>query len=51
VFALATLLSLALWTTLGKLASSWLRDARRARLFNGVMAILLVASIVPMVAD
>lgn len=51
VFSFATLVSVVLWTLVGRAASRALRDARRARMFNVAMAALLVASIVPMVFD
>ena len=49
VFGLATLLSTVTWLCFGAALSHVLRDERRARVFNIVMALLLVASIVPMV--
>ena len=49
VFGLATLLSTVTWSSFGVALSRVLRDERRARVFNIVMALLLVASIVPMV--
>jgi threonine/homoserine/homoserine lactone efflux protein len=49
VFGLATLLSTVTWSCFGAALSRVLRDERRARIFNIVMALLLVASIVPMV--
>jgi threonine/homoserine/homoserine lactone efflux protein len=49
VFGLATLLSTVTWSSFGVALSRVLRDERRARIFNIVMALLLVASIVPMV--
>jgi threonine/homoserine/homoserine lactone efflux protein len=49
VFGLATLLSTVTWSSFGVALSRVLRDERRARIFNIVMAVLLVASIVPMV--
>ena len=49
VFAVATMGSIAAWSAFGAALSGLLRDARRARVFNTVMALLLVASIVPMV--
>jgi threonine/homoserine/homoserine lactone efflux protein len=49
VFGLATLLSTVTWSSFGVALSSVLRDERRTRIFNIVMALLLVASIVPMV--
>jgi threonine/homoserine/homoserine lactone efflux protein len=49
VFATSTILSVAGWTVGGVALRGLLGDARRARIFNIVMALLLVASIVPMV--
>jgi threonine/homoserine/homoserine lactone efflux protein len=49
VFGLMTLLSTAAWSLFGVAVSRLLRDRRRARIFNVCMALLLVASIVPMV--
>ena len=49
VFGLATLLSTVTWSSFGVALSRVLRNERRARIFNIVMALLLVASIVPMV--
>jgi threonine/homoserine/homoserine lactone efflux protein len=49
VFGLVTLLSTVSWSLFGVALSRLLRDPRRARIFNICMALLLVASIVPMV--
>jgi threonine/homoserine/homoserine lactone efflux protein len=49
VFVPVTIFSVALWTGFGVVVSGVLRDRRQARIFNTVMALLLVASIVPMV--
>ena len=49
LFGLFTALTVITWTGFGVALRSVLRDPRRARIFNVVMAILLVASIVPMV--
>ena len=49
VFIAACVLSVVLWTGFGTLVSSLLGSPRHARIFNVVMALLLVASIVPMV--
>jgi len=49
VFALATAGSVATWAGFGVALRQFLRDPARARLFNIAMALLLVASIVPMV--
>ena len=49
VFGVATLLSTVTWLCFGAALSQVLRDERRARIFNILMALLLVVSIVPMV--
>jgi len=49
IFGLFTILATCTWTAFGAALSTWLRDPRHARVFNVVMALLLVASIVPMV--
>jgi threonine/homoserine/homoserine lactone efflux protein len=49
VFGVATLLSTLTWLCFGAALSQVLRDERHAQIFNIVMALLLVASIVPMV--
>jgi threonine/homoserine/homoserine lactone efflux protein len=49
VFGVATLLSTLTWLGFGAALSQVLRDERQAQIFNIVMALLLVASIVPMV--
>jgi threonine/homoserine/homoserine lactone efflux protein len=49
VFAVSTILAVAAWTGGGMALRNLLGDMRRARIFNLVMAALLVASIVPMV--
>jgi threonine/homoserine/homoserine lactone efflux protein len=49
VFALVGLPCVALWTGFGHVLRNLLRDAAKVRVFNIVMAALLVASIVPMV--
>lgn len=49
LFVVSTALTVVTWTGFGVALRSVLRDPRRARIFNVVMAILLVASIVPMV--
>ena len=49
VFSVATLLSALTWTGFGVALRKVLRSDRQARIFNVVMALLLVASIVPMV--
>ncbi|MFF7710550.1 LysE family transporter [Pseudomonas sp. NPDC007930] len=47
-FALAACVSLGLWCALGVLLARRLRSAWQWRLFNGLMAALLVVSIIPM---
>jgi threonine/homoserine/homoserine lactone efflux protein len=49
IFTLATVLAVVVWTGFGTLVSRLLRDPQHAQIFNIVMALLLVASIVPMV--
>jgi threonine/homoserine/homoserine lactone efflux protein len=49
VFGLFTILSTATWTGFGVALRGLLRNPRHARIFNWVMAVLLVASIAPMV--
>ena len=49
LFALATILSTAAWAGFGAALRGFLKDPARARIFNIVMALLLAASIVPMV--
>jgi threonine/homoserine/homoserine lactone efflux protein len=49
VFAIATILAVATWTGFGVALRQVLSDPKRARIFNVAMALLLVASIVPMV--
>jgi threonine/homoserine/homoserine lactone efflux protein len=48
IFTLATVLAVVVWTGFGALLNGLLGDPRHARIFNIVMALLLVASIVPM---
>ncbi|MDO9411161.1 MAG: LysE family translocator [Pseudolabrys sp.] len=48
-FAFFTAFTVVTWTGFGVALRTLLRDPRRARIFNIVMALLLVASIVPMV--
>ena len=50
VFAVSTVLSIATWTGFGVALRQILRNPTHARVFNVIMALLLVASIVPMVA-
>jgi threonine/homoserine/homoserine lactone efflux protein len=49
VMTVATLGAVVLWTGFGVALRRFLRDPAQARLFNLAMALLLVASIVPMV--
>jgi threonine/homoserine/homoserine lactone efflux protein len=49
MFGIFTALTVVTWTGFGVALRTLLRDPRRARIFNVVMALLLVASIVPMV--
>lgn len=49
VLAIMTVLAVATWTGFGVALRRVLNDPKRARVFNIVMALLLVASIVPMV--
>lgn len=49
MFGLFTALTVVTWTGFGVALRSVLRDPRRARIFNVIMALLLVASIAPMV--
>ncbi len=49
VFAVATLFSVTLWTGFGLGLRPMLQNARAVRVFNIVMAVLLVVSIYPMV--
>jgi threonine/homoserine/homoserine lactone efflux protein len=48
VFTVATVIAVATWTGFGVALRRLLSDRRHARLFNIAMAVLLVASIVPM---
>ena len=47
VFACINLPSVSVWTLAGGAVRRWLTDKRRLRLFNWTMAVLLVASLVP----
>ena len=47
VFGLVNIPSISLWTVLGQQLRRLLNSAPRLRLFNGVMALLLVASLYP----
>jgi threonine/homoserine/homoserine lactone efflux protein len=49
VFGVCTILAASTWTAFGAALSKLLRNPRYARMFNIAMALLLVASIVPMV--
>ena len=49
VFGVTTILAVATWTGFGVALRRVLNDPKRARIFNIVMAVLLVVSIVPMV--
>jgi threonine/homoserine/homoserine lactone efflux protein len=49
VFTIATILAVATWTGFGVALRRVLSDPKHARIFNVAMALLLVASIVPMV--
>ena len=49
VFGAINLPSVSLWVTLGQQLRRFLTDARRLRLFNWVMAALLIASMAPLV--
>jgi threonine/homoserine/homoserine lactone efflux protein len=51
VFALATVLSTATWAGFGVALRRFLRDPMHARIFNIVMALLLVATIIPIVSE
>lgn len=50
VYGIATLASVTVWTGFGVALRKLLGNARHARIFNIVMGLLLVASIVPMLA-
>jgi threonine/homoserine/homoserine lactone efflux protein len=50
VFGVCTILAVATWAGFGVALRRYLRDPIHARLFNGAMGLLLVASIAPMVA-
>ena len=51
LFALVNCPSVGLWTAAGTLLRKWLNDARVLRAFNIGMALLLVASLYPILAD
>jgi threonine/homoserine/homoserine lactone efflux protein len=48
LFALATVLSVSAWSGFGAALRDHLRQPERARVFNTIMAVLLLGSIVPM---
>jgi threonine/homoserine/homoserine lactone efflux protein len=48
VFALINLPSVGIWAGFGSLLRNVLQHPLRLRLFNGIMAILLVASLYPL---
>ncbi|MEM8563895.1 MAG: LysE family translocator [Pseudomonadota bacterium] len=50
VFAMVTLPSISIWTLMGQQVRSSLTSTLRLRIFNGTMAVLLVASLYPMLA-
>lgn len=49
-FAIVGIPAISLWALCGSRLRHWLRIPRYRRIFNGAMAILLVASLVPMLA-
>ena len=51
LFALVNCPTMSVWTVVGSLLRNWLQDARRLRVFNIGMALLLVASLYPIFAD
>jgi len=51
IFFVAALLSLMLWTAIGTGAARLLGTARRIRVFNIVLAVLLVASLLPLLRE
>jgi len=46
-FAIVCFPAISLWTLLGKVVRRWLSNAVRLRIFNAVMAVLLVATLYP----
>ena len=50
LFAAVNLPAIGLWALCGSRLRHWLRIPRYRRIFNGVMAVLLVASLAPMLA-
>jgi threonine/homoserine/homoserine lactone efflux protein len=51
VFGLVNLPSVSSWALFGSAMSATLRDPRRARVFNTLMAVLLVASLAPLLFE
>ena len=51
LFALVNCPSVGLWTVAGSLLRNWLDDPRALRTFNIGMALLLVASLYPILVD
>ena len=51
VFAMVNLPSVSTWAVAGQQLRRWLNEPRRLRAFNIAMAVLLVASLVPLVAE
>ena len=47
VFCLVNLPSVGVWAALGQGLRRWLEDAKRRRIFNMVMGVLLIVSIIP----
>lgn len=47
IFACVNLPSVSLWAAMGERLRHWLTDPKRLRLFNWTMAVLLVASLLP----
>jgi threonine/homoserine/homoserine lactone efflux protein len=50
VFAMVSLPACLLWTSFGNLVGHWLKTDRSLRIFNLIMALLLVLSVIPMLA-
>jgi threonine/homoserine/homoserine lactone efflux protein len=50
VFGVVSLPSIVVWAALGGRLRGFLKDARRRRAFNATVAVLLVASVLPMIA-
>lgn len=51
IAAVATLVSVVIWTSFGSSLRRFLADPRKARVFNVVMAVLLLASLYPMLVE